>query len=102
MAAESVEELAAVSVEESAEDTAATSEVATALEVTLAALDHLAPVLILDHLTEAQDHLLNTAHPANLDHTKPMMTFLPSPILNYLLYIIVFYVSPKYNVTVLQ
>lgn len=96
------EESAVESVVELEEDTAAISEVDTALEVTSAVLeDHPDPALILDHPMEALDHLLNTAHPANLDHTKPM-TFLPSPILNYLLYIIVFYVSSKYNVTVLQ
>lgn len=97
MAVESAEE----SEEESAEDTAVISEEDIALEVTSAVLEDLDPALTLDHPKEAQDHQLNTAHPANLDHTKPM-TFLPSPILNYLLYIIVFYVSSKYNVTVLQ
>jgi len=82
-------------------DTAATSEVDTALEVTLEVLEDLELALTLDHPMEVLDHQLNMAPPENLDHTRPMI-FLPSPILNYLLYIIVFYVSFKYNVTVLQ
>jgi len=86
---------------ESEEATAVILEEDTALEVTLEVLEDLAQASILALPMEAQDHQLNTAHPANLDHTKPMI-FLPSPILNYLLYIIVFYVSSKYNVTVLQ
>jgi len=95
-----VESEAALAVE-SVADTAAISEVDTALVVTLAALEDQAQVSISDQATDLQDHPLNMAHPENLAHTKPMI-FLPSPILNYLLYIIVFYVSFKYNVTVLQ
>lgn len=97
-------ELEAESAVELVADTAAISEVDTALEVTSEVLEELedqALALISDHPMVALDHQLNTAHPANLDHTKPMI-FLPSPILNYLLYIIVFYVSFKYKVTVLQ
>jgi len=86
---------------ELAVDTAVISVVDTALEATLEALEDLVRASTSDHPMEVRDHLLNMAPLENLDHTKPMI-FLPSPILNYLLYIIVFYVSSKYKVTVLQ